>query len=111
MFCSCGSMMFPKDGKYVCNSCGATQDIGTENDHTAHGTVENAVGRDINFTADVNADKKLLTVDIICHGVPSLKMLHDDIDYVTGGNTAAVIAGEIFRYAVKHPGRILGNQE
>jgi len=24
-------MMFPKDGKYVCNSCGATQDIGTEN--------------------------------------------------------------------------------
>ena len=29
MFCpSCGSMMFPKDGKYVCNSCGATKDIG-----------------------------------------------------------------------------------
>ena len=21
-------MMFPKDGKYVCNSCGATKDIG-----------------------------------------------------------------------------------
>ncbi len=35
-------------------------------------------------------EEKLLTVDIICHGVPSLKMLHDDIDYVTGGNTAAV---------------------
>ena len=28
MFCSCGSMMFPKEGKYVCNSCGATKDIG-----------------------------------------------------------------------------------
>ena len=28
MFCSsCGSMMFPKDGKYVC-TCGATKDIG-----------------------------------------------------------------------------------
>ena len=35
-------------------------------------------------------EEKLLTVDIICHGVPSLKMLHDDIDYVTGGNAAAV---------------------
>lgn len=29
MFCSsCGSMMFPKDGVHVCNSCGATKDIG-----------------------------------------------------------------------------------
>lgn len=28
VFCSCGSMMFPKDGKYVCNACGATKEIG-----------------------------------------------------------------------------------
>ena len=28
MFCSCGSMMFPEDGKYVCKSCGATKEIG-----------------------------------------------------------------------------------
>ena len=27
MFCECGSMMFPKDGKYVCNKCGAVKDI------------------------------------------------------------------------------------
>ena len=27
----------------------------------------------------------LLTVDIICHGVPSMKMLRDDLSYVTGG--------------------------
>ena len=35
-------------------------------------------------------EEKLLTVDIICHGVPSVKMLKDDVDYVTGGNRAAV---------------------
>lgn len=35
-------------------------------------------------------EENLLTVDIICHGVPSLKMLRDDIEYVTGGNVAAV---------------------
>ncbi len=30
MFCSsCGSMMFPKDGKYVCNKCGAVKEIGS----------------------------------------------------------------------------------
>ena len=34
--------------------------------------------------------KKLLTLDIICHGVPSIKMMRDDIRYVSGGNTAAV---------------------
>ena len=28
--------------------------------------------------------EKLLTVDIICHGVPSMKMLKDDLGYVTG---------------------------
>ncbi len=29
MFCSsCGSMMFPEDGKYVCRNCGATSDVG-----------------------------------------------------------------------------------
>ncbi len=33
MFCpSCGSMMFPKDGKYVCSSCGASQDFGAKAD-------------------------------------------------------------------------------
>jgi len=30
LFCSsCGSMMFPKDGKYVCNQCGAEQELGS----------------------------------------------------------------------------------
>ena len=38
-------------------------------------------------------------------------LVEDIADGDGGGNTAAVIAGEIFRYAVKHPGRILGNQE
>ena len=28
--------------------------------------------------------EKLLTIDIICHGVPSMKMLRDDLGYVTG---------------------------
>ena len=28
MFCSCGSMMFPKDGVYVCSSCGAEKGPG-----------------------------------------------------------------------------------
>ncbi|MCL2318424.1 MAG: transcription factor S [Methanomassiliicoccaceae archaeon] len=29
MFCpTCGSMMFPKDGAYVCNSCGHVKAIG-----------------------------------------------------------------------------------
>ncbi|MDR1955132.1 MAG: transcription factor S [Candidatus Methanoplasma sp.] len=29
MFCSeCGSMMFPKEGAYVCKACGCTQEIG-----------------------------------------------------------------------------------
>lgn len=29
LFCSsCGSMMFPKDGKYTCNQCGAVQELG-----------------------------------------------------------------------------------
>ena len=27
LFCSCGSMMFPKDGQYVCNKCGETKTI------------------------------------------------------------------------------------
>jgi len=31
MFCpDCGSMMFPSDGKFVCNSCGKTVEIGQE---------------------------------------------------------------------------------
>ena len=30
---------------------------------------------------------KLLTVDLVCHGVPSMKMLNDDISYVYGKNT------------------------
>lgn len=28
MFCSCGSMMFPRNGVYECNSCGAIQSAG-----------------------------------------------------------------------------------
>ena len=28
----------------------------------------------------------LLTVDLVCHGVPSLKMLRDDLAYVSGGS-------------------------
>ena len=35
-------------------------------------------------------DEKLLTVDIICHGVPSMKMLRDDLNALTGGNSAAI---------------------
>ena len=27
MFCSCGSMMFPKDGQYACSKCGTTKGI------------------------------------------------------------------------------------
>ncbi|MBR2254778.1 MAG: transcription factor S [Candidatus Methanomethylophilaceae archaeon] len=27
MFCSCGSMMFPENGEYVCKACGATKSI------------------------------------------------------------------------------------
>ena len=31
MFCpSCGSMMFPREGKYVCNKCGAKKDLGAK---------------------------------------------------------------------------------
>ena len=41
------------------------QDIGTENDHTAHGTVEKAQGTPVGeFTAKVDTTNKLLTVDI-----------------------------------------------
>ena len=32
----------------------------------------------------------LLTVDIICHGVPSMKMLRDDLKYVAGDKYAAI---------------------
>lgn len=31
MFCTCGSMMFPKDGVYKCNSCGAEKAIDAGN--------------------------------------------------------------------------------
>ena len=27
MFCSCGSMMFPREGQYVCSKCGAVKGI------------------------------------------------------------------------------------
>ena len=40
------------------------QDIGPNNDHTAHGTVEQAVGKDITFTANVDDTNKKLTVNI-----------------------------------------------
>ncbi|MDY0293169.1 MAG: transcription factor S [Candidatus Methanomethylophilaceae archaeon] len=34
MFCpSCGSIMFPKDGRYVCNACGATKEIAGQSQH------------------------------------------------------------------------------
>ena len=37
------------------------------------------------FKAFLKKDyEKLLTVDIICHGVPSMKMLKDDLGYVAG---------------------------
>ena len=32
----------------------------------------------------------LLTVDLVCHGVPSMKMLRDDLEAVTGGKTASL---------------------
>ena len=34
--------------------------------------------------------ENLLTVDIVCHGVPSLKMLRDDLEYCTGGKLDAI---------------------
>ena len=40
------------------------QDIGADNDHTAHGTVEQAKGTDVKFTATVDDVKNVLTVDI-----------------------------------------------
>ena len=40
------------------------QDIGADNDHTAHGTVEQAKGTDVNFTATVDDVKNVLTVNI-----------------------------------------------
>lgn len=33
---------------------------------------------------------KLLTVDLVCHGVPSMKMLKDDLDFVSGGKTDSI---------------------
>lgn len=32
----------------------------------------------------------LLTVDIVCHGVPSMKMLRDDLSFVSGGNLSEI---------------------
>ncbi|MBR2590418.1 MAG: Coenzyme F420 hydrogenase/dehydrogenase, beta subunit C-terminal domain [Clostridia bacterium] len=34
--------------------------------------------------------ENLLTVDIICHGVPSMKMLQDDLKYVAGENYSKI---------------------
>ncbi len=34
--------------------------------------------------------EKLLTIDIICHGVPSMKMLRDDLAYVYGGDLSEI---------------------
>ena len=42
----------------------AVQDIGEANDHTAHGTVEKAEGKDVKSTVTVDDEGKLLTVDI-----------------------------------------------
>lgn len=59
------------DGRYVCFSGTPCQIAG----------LKAFLGRD---------DEKLLTVDLICHGVPSLRMLRDDLSYVSGGSTAAI---------------------
>ena len=37
-----------------------------------------------------DADDGLLTVDIICHGVPSTKMLHDDLEAVSGAKISDI---------------------
>lgn len=34
--------------------------------------------------------EKLLTVDLVCHGVPSMQMLRDDLSYVSGGNLSGI---------------------
>ena len=58
-----------RDGKYVCYSGTPCQIAG----------LKAFLGRD---------DEKLLTVDLVCHGVPSMKMLRDDLTYVSGGSAA-----------------------
>ena len=45
--------------------------------------------------------ENLLTVDIICHGVPSGKMLRDDLSYVSGGKLAQI---REIRFRDKHFG-------
>ena len=56
-----------RDGRYVCYSgtpcqiAGLKAFLGAPNDH-------------------------LLTVDLVCHGVPSMKMLRDDLTHVSGGS-------------------------
>lgn len=36
------------------------------------------------------AYENLLTVDLVCHGVPSMKMLRDDLSYVSHGRLSAI---------------------
>ena len=60
-----------KQGKYVCFSGTPCQVSG----------LKSYLGYD---------DEKLLCIDIICHGVPSIKMLHDDLDNLTGGQKNTV---------------------
>lgn len=60
-----------KDGRYVCYSGTPCQIAG----------LKAFIGED---------NEKLLTVDIVCHGVPSMKMLRDDLSYVAGGEISGI---------------------
>ena len=62
-----------KKGKYVCYSGTPCQISG----------LKSYLGSDYD---------NLLTVDIICHGVPSIKMLRDDLAYVSGKDPAEIKA-------------------
>ncbi|MBQ7549031.1 MAG: Coenzyme F420 hydrogenase/dehydrogenase, beta subunit C-terminal domain [Clostridia bacterium] len=60
-----------KDGRYVCYSGTPCQIAGLK--------------------AFLGAEyENLLTVDLVCHGVPSMKMLRDDLDFVSKGNVSGI---------------------
>ncbi|MCR4615785.1 MAG: Coenzyme F420 hydrogenase/dehydrogenase, beta subunit C-terminal domain [Clostridiales bacterium] len=60
-----------KEGRYVCYSGTPCQIAG----------LKAFIGEDCDL---------LLTADVICHGVPSTKMLRDDLSYVSGGKVSQI---------------------
>ena len=62
---------FLKDGKYVCYSGTPCQIAG----------LKAFLGEEYD---------NLLTVDLVCHGVPSMKMLRDDLSYVSDGKISGI---------------------